>query len=442
MPKTNLRDAALPLADCATWPLFEANHDMASAALSLEYEDRADIDALQFRLRFRQGMFDEEDMRDCAAHFTRLMQQAMSAPDAPLSHMAFYPAADRSPPDNESLPLPGETLSARFEAIAQRYPENIALEYEGLRVSYRELNGMANSLAREIVLRYASLIGAEPQADAPIALYSEKSLEMVVALLAVLKTGAAYVPISCHYPQARIQHILAETRAALVIAGPSMQTAAEALAAMMPHPQAVLTLGDLSRLPHERHNLPVVTAAERLGAIIYTSGSTGVPKGVMLEQQAMCGLATASGIAITPEDVLLFLSSPAFDAATFEVWGALLNGAKLVVIRDTEDIAGDVPQLEALLRRQQVSILWATRSLFDHLYPQQPRSVCRAALSAGGRGGADRHADAAPGAATSPSAVGHQWLWPHRMHHVYHDVRYRSGRSAQQHSHRQGDTGA
>ncbi|MGP2835812.1 amino acid adenylation domain-containing protein [Serratia nevei] len=370
--QTNLRDAALPLADCATWPLFEANHDMASAALSLEYEDRADIDALQFRLRFRQGMFDEEDMRDCAAHFTRLMQQAMSAPDAPLSHMAFYPAADRSPPDNESLPLPGETLSARFEAIAQRYPENIALEYEGLRVSYRELNGMANSLAREIVLRYASLTGAEPQVDAPIALYSEKSLEMVVALLAVLKTGAAYVPISCHYPQARIQHILAETRAALVIAGPSMQTAAEALAAMMPHPQAVLTLGDLSRLPHERHNLPVVTAAERLGAIIYTSGSTGVPKGVMLEQQAMCGLATASGIAITPEDVLLFLSSPAFDAATFEVWGALLNGAKLVVIRDTEDIAGDVPQLEALLRRQQVSILWATRSLFDHLYLSNP----------------------------------------------------------------------
>ena len=195
---------------------------------------------------------------------------------------------------------------------------------------------------------------------------------MVVALLAVLKTGAAYVPISCHYPQARIRHILEETRAALVIAGPSMQTAAEALAAMMPHPQAVLTLGDLSRLPHERHNLPVVTAAERLGAIIYTSGSTGVPKGVMLEQQAMCGLATASGIAITPEDVLLFLSSPAFDAATFEVWGALLNGAKLVVIRDTEDIAGDVPQLEALLRRQQVSILWATRSLFDHLYLSNP----------------------------------------------------------------------
>lgn len=151
-----------------------------------------------------------------------------------------------------------------------------------------------------------------------------------------------------------------------------MQTATEALAAMMPHPQAVLTLGDLSRLPHERHNLPVVTAAERLGAIIYTSGSTGVPKGVMLEQQAMCGLATASGIAITPEDVLLFLSSPAFDAATFEVWGALLNGAKLVVIRDTEDIAGDVPQLEALLRRQQVSILWATRSLFDHLYLSNP----------------------------------------------------------------------
>ena len=146
--QTNLRDAALPLADCVTWPLFEANHDMASAALSLEYEDRADIDALQFRLRFRQGMFDEEDMRDCAAHFTRLMQQAMSAPDAPLNHMAFYPAADRSPSDNESLPLPGETLSARFEAIAQRYPENIALEYEGLRVSYRELNGMANSLAR------------------------------------------------------------------------------------------------------------------------------------------------------------------------------------------------------------------------------------------------------------------------------------------------------
>ncbi|WP_323097978.1 AMP-binding protein, partial [Serratia marcescens] len=194
-------------------------------------------------------------------------------------------------------------------------------EFEGLHVSYRELNGMANSLAREITLRYQALTGVAPQADTLIALYSEKSLEMVVALLAVLKTGAAYVPLSCNYPQARIRHILEETRAPVLIAGESLQSAAEALAAMMPHAVSVLTLGDLNRLPHERQNLPAVTGADRLGAVIYTSGSTGIPKGVMLEQHAMCGLATASGIAVTPDDVLLFLSSPAFDAATFEVWG-------------------------------------------------------------------------------------------------------------------------
>ncbi|MBH2663716.1 amino acid adenylation domain-containing protein [Serratia ureilytica] len=370
--QTNLRDAALALADCATSPLFEANHDMASASLSLEYEDRADSDALQFRLRFRQDMFDEEDMRDCAEHFMRLMQAAMRAPDAPLRHLAFYPAADMPPDDDAAPALPRETLSARFEAIALRYPDKIALEFEGLHVSYRELNGMANSLAREITFRYQALTGVAPQADTLIALYSEKSLEMVMALLAVLKTGAAYVPLSCNYPQARIRHILEETRAPVLIAGESLQSAAEALAAMMPHAVSVLTLGDLNRLPHERQNLPAITGADRLGAVIYTSGSTGTPKGVMLEQHAMCGLATASGIAVTPDDVLLFLSSPAFDAATFEVWGALLNGAKLVVVRDTEDIAGDVPQLEALLRRQQVSILWATRSLFDHLYLSHP----------------------------------------------------------------------
>ncbi|MBS2693901.1 hypothetical protein KFY51_28710, partial [Salmonella enterica subsp. enterica serovar 1,4,[5],12:i:-] len=112
---------------------------------------------LQFRLRFRQDMFDEDDMRDCAEHFMRLMQAAMRAPDAPLRHLAFYPAADMPPDDDAAPALPRETLSARFEAIALRYPDKIALEFEGLHVSYRELNGMANSLAREITLRYQAL---------------------------------------------------------------------------------------------------------------------------------------------------------------------------------------------------------------------------------------------------------------------------------------------
>ncbi|MEX5716186.1 hypothetical protein IC615_21995 [Serratia ureilytica] len=107
----------------------------------------------------------------------RLMQAAMRAPDAPLRHLAFYPAADM-PPDDDAVPaLPRETLSARFEAIALRYPDKIALEFEGLHVSYRELNGMANSLAREITLRYQALTGGAPQADTLIALYSEKSLK-------------------------------------------------------------------------------------------------------------------------------------------------------------------------------------------------------------------------------------------------------------------------
>uniref|UniRef100_UPI00227EB243 AMP-binding protein n=2 Tax=Enterobacterales TaxID=91347 RepID=UPI00227EB243 len=140
--------------------------------------------------------------------------------------LAFYPAADMPPDDDAAPALPRETLSARFEAIALRYPDKIALEFEGLYVSYRELNGMANSLAREITLRYQALTGGAPQADTLIALYSEKSLEMVVALLAVLKTGAAYVPLSCNYPQARIRHILEETRAPVLIAGESLQSAA------------------------------------------------------------------------------------------------------------------------------------------------------------------------------------------------------------------------
>ncbi|MEX5716185.1 AMP-binding protein [Serratia ureilytica] len=101
---------------------------------------------------------------------------------------------------------------------------------------------------------------------------------MVVALLAVLKTGAAYVPLSCNYPQARIRHILEETRAPVLIAGESLQSAAEALAAMMPHAVSVLTLGDLNRLPHERQNLPAVTGADRLGAVISYLGIDGDPE--------------------------------------------------------------------------------------------------------------------------------------------------------------------
>src|SRR5262249_38837611 len=206
-----------------------------------------------------------------------------------------------------------------FEAQAERTPHAIAVAHENRQLSYSELNARANRLAH-----YLREIGAGP--DSRVALYLERSPEMVVGLLAVLKAGAAYVPLDISYPSERLAFAINDCEARAVLAVKAMTLGP------LPSVQRI-DLDDLRLNEALSENLDLPLESRAAAYVIYTSGSTGQPKGVVVPHRAIGRLVLNNGyVQFGAGDRVGFAANPAFDAATMEIWAPLLNGGRLVVI--------------------------------------------------------------------------------------------------------------
>ncbi|MGW6446901.1 amino acid adenylation domain-containing protein [Lentzea sp. NPDC055074] len=231
------------------------------------------------------------------------------------------------------------SVTDAFRCRAARTPDAVALSAERGSVSYAELDRWSDALAGELVES-----GVRPGDRVAVCL--ERSPQLVVALLGVLKAGAAYVPIDPEDPESRVSMMLADADVSLVIG----RFFAAYTTLKVPPPGTKSTV-----------ELPVV-APEDLAYLMYTSGSTGRPKSVMVEHRNITNLVTAPNyVHITPEDRLLQLAPVAFDAATFEIWGALLNGARVVLAPPG---VVQAEELGDLLRSNEISVLWLTAALF------------------------------------------------------------------------------
>jgi amino acid adenylation domain-containing protein len=267
------------------------------------------------------------------------------------------------------------TVAELFEQQAARVPDAIALLGGDARLTYRELNERANRLAHYLRARGVSV-------ETPVGVCLRRSLDTVVALLAVVKAGGAYVPLDPDYPAERLAFMLEDTRAPVLIAD-------RTCAAALPAHRAELILIDAearaiaaqSSTDPDTHICPV-----NLIYIMYTSGSTGRPKGVMIEHRAVVRLVKDSGYVSFDESQRFLLLAPiSFDASTLEIWGPLLNGASLVVMPP------ETPSLERVgevISRFQVTTLWLTAGLFNLMIDQHPRALAplRQLLSGGDAG--------------------------------------------------------
>ncbi|HEX2092664.1 MAG TPA: amino acid adenylation domain-containing protein, partial [Longimicrobiaceae bacterium] len=235
-----------------------------------------------------------------------------------------------------------------FERQVERTPDAAAVVFDGEQVSYADLNRRANRLAHHL-----RALGVGP--DGRVAILMPRSPELVVAELAVLKAGAAYVPIDPSFPAGRIEFMFADSAARLVLTRRGEPIPALAVAER-------IDVDALSGGAEE--NLWVPLGSEALAYVMYTSGSTGEPKGVMVPHRAITQLALCNGhVKLGADDRVALAANPAFDASTMEVWGPLLNGGRIVVV--SQDVLLDPQAFGELLKSQGVTAMLITPVLFN-----------------------------------------------------------------------------
>ena len=243
-----------------------------------------------------------------------------------------------------------------FEAQVKKTPDATALVFEHLRLTYRELNTGANQLAHHL-----QSLGVGPEVLVGICV--ERSAEMIFGLLGILKAGGAYLPLDPDNPKERRSFMLEDASASILITTRSLASSWPECSV-----QRILLDQPQSLANYPSTNPDSKTAADNLAYIIYTSGSTGRPKGVMIPHRGVTRLVTNTNYAdFDATQTFLQFAPIAFDASTFEIWGALLNGAKLVIFPPERS---SLEELARVIARDNITTLWLTAGLF-HLMVDQ-----------------------------------------------------------------------
>ncbi|GAA3353933.1 hypothetical protein GCM10017744_009480 [Streptomyces antimycoticus] len=310
-------------------------------------------------LEYSTDLFDRDTVETLGKRYLRVLQGMVDAPDAPLDRIALLDEAEARSVvwewNDTAREVPGRPVVELFEERVARTPDAVAVVAGGVSLSYGELDARADRLARLLADR-----GVRPEAFVAVAL--PRSVDLLVALLAVWKAGAAYLPLDTEYPADRLAYMLQDAIPELVL------TTGE-LVPMLPDvdiPRVLLdapeTAEALSRTAGERRIAPL--ALSHAAYVIYTSGSTGRPKGVVVPQGPLANfvVAMAERFRLTGADRLLAVTTVGFDIAGLELFVPLLSGAAVVVAE--RDVVRDPVTLCALVTNERISVMQATPSLW------------------------------------------------------------------------------
>ncbi|GAB2695006.1 amino acid adenylation domain-containing protein [Kitasatospora kifunensis] len=325
---------------------------------------------LGLRVDFRPGLVDRTTAQRIVDGLRRVVEAVVADAELPVGRVALLDEATRARVLGEwSTTAPeariavgagtgaGASLPALFEAQVTRTPAAPAVVLGEEWLSYDELNSRANRLARQLLA-----LGLDRQDG--VAILLDRSLDLVVAILAVLKAGGYYVPLDARYPLAHRRMILADTGARAVITDRSLLADADLL--------GLPTLLADAELPGDRSDLELAILPDQLAYVMYTSGSTGRPKGVAVTHRNVSKLAGDRRWAGGAHERVLLHSSPAFDASTYELWVPLLRGGAVVVAPP----GAQTPQeLAEILTQRQVTALWLTAGLFALVAEERPAAL-------------------------------------------------------------------
>ena len=337
-----------------------------------------DPDKYIINLEYRVDLFKENTIERLFKNYINTLNNIIENKDSSIKDIEIISNEERNLIINKFNDTKTEyprnkTIIELFEEQVQKNPDNIAVVFEDKKLTYRELNEKANQLANFLKKQ-------DVNNEDVIAILLDKSLEMIIAIIAILKNGCAYLPIDIGYPKERIEYILKDSKARLLFTSRELNLEKDLLIKSF----YIDIDNDNIYGINEKDNPSYFGKNTDLAYIMYTSGSTGKPKGVMVENKSVVRLVKNTNyIKFNSDDKILQTGSIVFDACTFEIWGALLNGLELYVIKKEELL--DASLLHTYILKNGITVLWLTAPLFNQLCEENPHMfrTVRCLLSGG-----------------------------------------------------------
>ncbi|PZU94472.1 MAG: non-ribosomal peptide synthetase [Pseudanabaena sp.] len=336
---------------------IEVESNTTQLDLTLEMLDSPD--GLAGNFEYNTDLFERSTIEQIAGHFQNLLEAIATNPQHKVSQISLLSPTEQHQIlfdwNNTVVNYPKDIcLPELVEAQVVKTPNAIAVIYENQKLTYQELNQKANQLAHHLLA-----IGI--QSEQLIGICIERSLDMLVGLLGILKAGATYVPIDPSYPRDRIEYMLSDSQAQILITQDSL----------IPPEYSGLIIsldGDRDKFTQQViHNPNVLIDSNQLAYVIYTSGSTGKPKGVQVLHKGVTNflLSMQNTPILSQSDVLVAVTTICFDIAVLELYLPLLVGAKLIIA--SRDVARDAMQLQQLIISEQATCMQATPSTWRML---------------------------------------------------------------------------
>lgn len=360
---------------CSLWrgdlelTAYPEHHSGGTTGYALSLETIQFENNVRCEFKFATELFDRKTVETLARHYKNLLTSMVADPSLQVSRLSLIDDAERQrllATTEHALKFSNdeEFVHRRFELMAYKQPGAIAISFKDQMMTYGELNSRANQLAHYLIAK-----GVQPEDR--VAIFLERSLELIVGVLGILKAGGAYVPMDPAYPAEHIAHVLKDCTPKLLITQTS-------LLHCIPSSTPLLVIDDglqMQALDQQSSENPppqeLGLRKEHLAYIIYTSGSTGLPKGVMINHANVARLFSVcqEKIQFNANDVWTLFHSIAFDFSVWELWGALTYGGRLIIVPTT--CARSTDDFYALLCEKKVTVLNQTPSAFRQLINAQ-----------------------------------------------------------------------
>jgi surfactin family lipopeptide synthetase A len=330
--------------------------EIRSGKVDLHVKCEESLEGLKVDLCYNPDLYTPERIERVGGHFQELLRNILTSPHETIGGLEMASREETRQIlevfNNTSCGYPKDkTIAELFEAVAEKYPDKPAVVFQGRVLTYRQLNCKSNHLARRLRNEY------EVKLDEPVAIRMDRSHELVIAILGVLKSGGAYLPIDASMPVERVNTILNDAKTRIVVTdnGPAVNLFAA--------PHIVHVAGEYPAGVESAPNISAGKTSSHLAYVMYTSGSTGAPKGSMIEEKSVIRLVrNANYVAFDESDRLLSTSSIAFDATTLDLWGMLLNGGTLY-LEKAEDYL-DPEKLTGYLSEYEITTVFLSTGLF------------------------------------------------------------------------------